>query len=130
LYMLSWFSRYTTVYWMSEWVINSGWCQMSIFSGWQDGNNINFIRWWIPANPCFVLSQHTELDLKIAVSIKQQFAVWTQTHYTNSKPINMLSLLLYAASSYTEKLQIQYEWRARRWQLHLWGGDDKHASDH
>ena len=51
LYMLSWFSRYTTVYWMSEWVINSVWCQMSIFSGWQDGNNIIFIRWWWRPTP-------------------------------------------------------------------------------
>jgi hypothetical protein len=48
--------RYTTVYWMSEWASNIVWCQMSNFSGWQDGNNINFIRWWWAGNPYFVLS--------------------------------------------------------------------------
>jgi hypothetical protein len=48
--------RYTTVYWMSEWVSNIVWFQMNNFSEWQDGNNINFIRWWWPGNPYFVLS--------------------------------------------------------------------------
>jgi 5-methylcytosine-specific restriction endonuclease McrA len=33
-------TRYTTVYWMSEWASNIVWCQISNFSGWQDWNNI------------------------------------------------------------------------------------------